>query len=97
VLRQHLVQEVEDLIQQQRFNFMVEGTKFPRYKRSGDLLKGQYCYVKLHTNHKVGLFNFMVEGTKFPRYKRSGDLLKGQYCYVKLHTYHKVGLFNSMV
>ncbi len=53
VLRQHLVQEVEDLIQQQRLNFLVEGTKFPRYKRSGDILKGQYRYVKLHTNHKV--------------------------------------------
>jgi hypothetical protein len=44
---------VEDLIQQQRLNFLVEGTKFPRYKRSGDILKGQYRYVKLHTNHKV--------------------------------------------
>jgi hypothetical protein len=31
VLKQHLSQEIEELIQQQRYNFMVEGTRFQRY------------------------------------------------------------------
>lgn len=53
-LRQHLVPEIEDLIRQQRSNFMVEGTKFHRYKKSGEPTKqSQYRFVKLHTNHKT--------------------------------------------
>jgi len=53
VLKAHLSHEIEELIQQQRCNFMVEGTKFQRLKKNGEVLKGQYRYIKLHTNHKT--------------------------------------------
>jgi len=32
---------------------MVEGTRFQRYKKTGEQAKSQYRYVKLHTNHKT--------------------------------------------
>ena len=32
---------------------MVEGTRFHRYKKTGEQTKSQYRYVKLHTNHKT--------------------------------------------
>jgi len=52
-LKLHLQPEVEDLVRQQRGNFMVEGTRFPRYKKNGEQAKSQYRFVKLHTNHKT--------------------------------------------
>jgi len=52
-LKMHLAPEIEDLIRQQRANFMVEGTRFHRYKKTGEQTKSQYRYVKLHTNHKT--------------------------------------------
>jgi len=53
VLKEHLREEIDELVQQQRYNFMVEGTRFPRYKKDGQTMKGQYKYVKLHTNRKT--------------------------------------------
>lgn len=53
VLKEHLKGEIDELVQQQRYNFMVEGTRFPRHKKDGQQLKGQYKYVKLHTNRKT--------------------------------------------
>jgi len=53
VLKEHLTHEIVELIQQQRYNFMVEGTKFHRLKKNGEVMKGQYRYIKLHTNHKT--------------------------------------------
>ena len=32
---------------------MVEGTRFQKYKKSGEEVKGQFRYVKLHPNHKT--------------------------------------------
>lgn len=52
-LRNHLTPEIQDIIRQQRQNFLVEGTKFHRYKRSGEQEKQRYRYVKLHNNHKT--------------------------------------------
>jgi len=52
-LKMHLAPEIEDLIRQQRGNFMVEGTRFHRYKKTGEQTKSQYRYVKLHPNHKT--------------------------------------------
>jgi len=54
-LREHLVPEIEDLVRQQRANFMVEGTRFHKYKKTGELSTKQtlYRFVKLHTNHKT--------------------------------------------
>lgn len=52
-LRKHLEPEIKDLIREQRCNFMVEGTRFQRYKKTGEQFKSQYRYVKLHTNHKT--------------------------------------------
>jgi len=52
-LKMHLAPEIEDLIRQQRGNFMVEGTRFHRHKKTGEQTKSQYRYVKLHTNHKT--------------------------------------------
>jgi len=54
-LRQHLAPGIEELITQQRGNFMVEGTRFHRYKKTGEQAKAQsqYRYVKLHPNHKT--------------------------------------------
>lgn len=52
-LRKHLKPEIEELVRQQRGNFMVEGTRFQRYKKSGEQAKSQFRYVKLHTNHKT--------------------------------------------
>jgi len=51
-LKQHLQGEIGELIRQQRTNFMVEGTRFNRIKKTGEQ-KGQYKYVKLHNNHKT--------------------------------------------
>jgi len=53
VLKEHLGVEIDELIQQQRCNFMVEGTRFQRLKKNGEVMKGQYRYIKLHTNHKT--------------------------------------------
>jgi len=52
-LRDHLGPEIEDLIRQQRANFMVEGTRFQRFKKTGEAIKSQYRFVKLHNNHKT--------------------------------------------
>jgi len=53
-LRNHLEPEIKDLIRQQRANFMVEGTRFLRNKKTGEAAKSQQCrYVKLHANHKT--------------------------------------------
>ena len=53
-LRNHLEPEIKDLIRQQRANFMVEGTRFLRNKKTGEAVKAQQCrYVKLHANHKT--------------------------------------------
>jgi len=53
-LETHLEPEIKDLIRQQRANFMVEGTRFLRNKKTGESVKSQQCrYVKLHANHKT--------------------------------------------
>jgi len=52
-LKLHLAPEIEDLIRQQRGNFMVEGTRFHRFKKTGEQTKSQYRYVKLHPNLKT--------------------------------------------
>ena len=52
-LKAHLEPEIKELIRQQRSNFMVEGTRFQKYKKSGEEVKGQFRYVKLHPNHKT--------------------------------------------
>jgi len=53
-LRNHLEPEIKDLIRQQRANFMVEGTRFTRNKKTGEATKAQQCrFVKLHANHKT--------------------------------------------
>ena len=52
-LRKHLEPEIKELIRHQRGNFMVEGTRFQKYKKSGEENKGQFRYVKLHPNHKT--------------------------------------------
>ena len=52
-LRQHLQVEIEELIRQQRENYIVEGTRFNRIKKTGEQVKSQYKYVKLHTNQKT--------------------------------------------
>ena len=52
-LREHLQAEIEELIRQQRANFMCEGTRFQRIKKGGEQARNQYKYVKLHNNHKT--------------------------------------------
>jgi len=52
-LREHLQGEIEELIRQQRANFMCEGTRFQRIKKGGEQARNQYRYVKLHNNHKT--------------------------------------------
>merc|ERR1712037_814030 len=52
-LKKHLEPEIKELIRHQRGNFMVEGTRFQKYKKSGEENKGQFRYVKLHPNHKT--------------------------------------------
>jgi len=55
-LKLHLAPGIEELITQQRGNFMVEGTRFHRYKKTGvteSKAQSQYRYVKLHPNHKT--------------------------------------------
>ena len=52
-LREHLQAEIEELIRQQRANFMCEGTRFQRIKKGGEKANNQYKYVKLHNNHKT--------------------------------------------
>ena len=52
-LKEHLVPEIEELIRQQRANFMVEGTRFNRIKKTGEQVKNQFRYVKLSINHKT--------------------------------------------
>ena len=47
-LKKHLEPEIKELIRHQRGNFMVEGTRFQKYKKSGEENKGQFRYVKLH-------------------------------------------------
>ena len=46
-LRSHLEPEIVDLIRQQRLHFLVEGTKFNRYKRDGQQEKQRYRYVRV--------------------------------------------------
>ena len=49
-LRSLITPEVVELIQQQRLNFLVSGTKFLKFKKEG---KGKFLLVKLSPNHKA--------------------------------------------
>ena len=49
-LRSHLEPEIVDLIRQQRLQFLVEGTKFNRYKRDGQQEKQRYRYVRVEAS-----------------------------------------------
>jgi len=56
-LKEHLRPEVRELVERQRANFMVEGTRFQRYKKSGEVDGNgktvNFRYVKLHPNLKT--------------------------------------------
>lgn len=49
-LRSLITPEIVELIQRQRLNFLVAGTKFHKFKKEG---KGKFLLVKLSPNHKA--------------------------------------------
>lgn len=51
-LRNMLMPEIKDLIQRQRLKYLVNGSKFNKYKREGGKDRGKYVYCKLSNNHK---------------------------------------------
>ncbi|KAF4529139.1 hypothetical protein B566_EDAN017490 [Ephemera danica] len=52
-LKEQITPEIMDLIQQQRLNFLVEGTRFTSYYRGQQRSKGKFWYARLSPNHKV--------------------------------------------
>ncbi|XP_041375844.1 engulfment and cell motility protein 1-like [Gigantopelta aegis] len=50
-LREQITPEIVDLIKQQRFNQMIEGTRFQQYNNRGKM-KGKYWYWRLSPNYK---------------------------------------------
>jgi len=49
-LRKILLPEMVNLVQRQRLNFTVEGTKFAKQRREGG---SRHLFVKLSSNHKT--------------------------------------------
>ena len=52
-LREQIKPEIIELIQQQRFGFLVEGTRFTKYSPRGQRIKDKFWYIRLSPNHKV--------------------------------------------
>ncbi|KAJ1527188.1 hypothetical protein ONE63_008719 [Megalurothrips usitatus] len=52
-LREQIKPEIVELIQQQRYGFLVEGTRFTKYSPRGQRIKDKYWYIRLSPNHKV--------------------------------------------
>lgn len=51
-LRKKLVPEILNVVRQQRLNFLVEGTCFPKYSRNGRI-KDKFWFWRLAPNHKA--------------------------------------------
>lgn len=54
-LRQHITPDMLNLIKQQRLNFLMEGSKFPKYNFKGRV-RDKYWYWRLAPNQKSFLF-----------------------------------------
>lgn len=52
-LREQITPEIMDLIQQQRLQFLCEGTMFTKYSNKGQRIKDKFWYCRLSPNHKV--------------------------------------------
>lgn len=52
-LREQIKPEIIELIQQQRYGFLVEGTRFTKYSPRGQRIKDKFWYIRLSPNHKV--------------------------------------------
>ncbi|XP_051161267.1 engulfment and cell motility protein 1 isoform X1 [Leptopilina boulardi] len=52
-LREQITPEILDIIQQQRLQFLVDGTRFTKYSARGQRIKDKFWYVRLSPNHKV--------------------------------------------
>lgn len=52
-LREQIKPDIIDLIEQQRFGFLVEGTRFTKYNPRGSRFKDKFWYIRLSPNHKV--------------------------------------------
>ncbi|PSN54595.1 Engulfment and cell motility protein 1 [Blattella germanica] len=52
-LKEAITPEIMELIQMQRLNFMIEGTRFTKYSVRGQRIKDKFWYVRLSPNHKV--------------------------------------------
>nr|CAG4638298.1 EOG090X02BW [Cyclestheria hislopi] len=51
-LREQITPEILELVQQQRLNYLTEGTRFNKYSSRGRI-KDKYWYVRLSPNHRV--------------------------------------------
>ena len=54
-LREHITPDMINMIKQQRLNFLMDGSKFPKYNVKGRV-KDKYWYWRLAPNHKSFLF-----------------------------------------
>lgn len=52
-LREQITPDILSLIRQQRFAFLVEGTRFTKYSARGQRIKDKFWYMRLSPNHKV--------------------------------------------
>ncbi|XP_026294189.1 engulfment and cell motility protein 1 [Frankliniella occidentalis] len=52
-LREQIKPEIIELIQQQRYGFLAEGTRFTKYSPRGQRIKDKFWYIRLSPNHKV--------------------------------------------
>lgn len=52
-LREHITPEITELVQQQRLNYLVEGTMFMKYNAKGARIKDKFWYCRLAPNLKV--------------------------------------------
>ncbi|KAK7115042.1 engulfment and cell motility protein 1-like [Littorina saxatilis] len=51
-LRKKLIPEIQDIVKQQRLNYLVEGSCFPKYSRNGRI-KDKFWFWRLAPNHKA--------------------------------------------
>ncbi|KAL1122165.1 hypothetical protein AAG570_003570 [Ranatra chinensis] len=52
-LKEQIIPEIMELIQQQRLAYLVEGTRFTKYSQRGQRIKDKFWYVRLSLSHKV--------------------------------------------
>ncbi|XP_076318305.1 engulfment and cell motility Ced-12 [Tachypleus tridentatus] len=62
-LREQITPEIMDLIQQQRLQYLCEGTMFTKYSSKGQRVKDKFWYCRLSPNHKLFHYGNCEENT----------------------------------